>query len=251
MLEKMGAGSVLISVRKKRALDRSAAVLLAVFGTLCAICFAFMVFIMIMIATGVFKMPHWILIPIIVGSFGTFSVVVPLAAAWWHSLKVASALAGDAVDEVIQSIERLDVMGEQWDVEVVAKARILARKTLPQLSAGWGVALARAAAALMLFALGLFFSALNWQAWKSALNCVVCVAVAFGFALDVAVLSHHSCPRQSLRCSTLDLLRLKTARTAGGVEQVRQPDGRAQREAHRRSERSRGQQAPGPTALYA
>lgn len=66
-----------------------------------------------------------------------YMVGIPLAIAWFLTLKMSAALVVHAVRNVRRHVVRTSAEAEEWEGEVVPMALILITETLPLLSQGW------------------------------------------------------------------------------------------------------------------
>ena len=87
--------------------------------------------------------------------------VWPCVFAWYLALKEASVLVSDAVLEARKEVSSTAVLDEEWDRSVVPKILELAKKTLPDLSHGFGGGLFMCALGFWLFSASAFASSLK------------------------------------------------------------------------------------------
>jgi uncharacterized membrane protein YecN with MAPEG domain len=83
-----------------------------------------------------------------------FALVVPLLLEWWLTLSVASALAADAVLEVVTAAETIAPTESEWTEKIAEPAKHLALDTMDELTHGWGRALAVAYGLYWMLSLG-------------------------------------------------------------------------------------------------
>jgi hypothetical protein len=119
-----------------------------------------------------------------------YSVVCGTFSLWWHTLKIASALAGDDVDEVILKVRTTDLGDkDRWQSLVVLPALKLATHTMPTLSRGYGSALGFLTLANWCGA----FATFCWYLEGRQMGSIVCTGVfavlPLLIALDVAACS--------------------------------------------------------------
>ena len=62
---------------------------------------------------------------------------IPLAIAWFLTLKMSAALVAHKVQTVKRQILEVSAAAEAWEAEVVPAAKVLITETLPTLSEGW------------------------------------------------------------------------------------------------------------------
>jgi hypothetical protein len=146
-LEQLGIGTKAVSAHYKRSIDRGRP--LAV--SFCAF-WIFMAIISLLTAAKALAVPGTtsrltgrLITPTYAGYMifiQAYSTNVSTFGMWWHTLKIASALAGDDVDEVILKVRTTDLDDkDRWHNDVAAPALKLATETMPTLSRGFGTSL--------------------------------------------------------------------------------------------------------------
>jgi hypothetical protein len=183
-LHRLGAGKVMVSTAARQNLEKWFRLL-----TLMAVVSVF-----VGLGAGIYGLtktirqwpdPEW-------GGLAVFpfiSIVVPLFAAWWGTLKMASLLVADAVVECRMFIRRSKPGSAEWDREVVPRVLKLMRDTLPVLSNGWGPALATGFLAFWMIAFAYFCDVLEDFGVQDLLSAVVCWCIPLLLAGDVATAS--------------------------------------------------------------
>jgi hypothetical protein len=110
-----------------------------------------------------FQNGNWLAAVHMVGSGAANGVAIPLALAWWLTLKQAAALATHEVRVVRCAVHRCAASSEAWEAEVVQGCKALAECTLVTLSAGWAGGAAAVCVATWAVALGNIAGALRQQ----------------------------------------------------------------------------------------
>ena len=141
-LQKLGYGRTRISLRNKKRLDRGAYMTLPVVVFFFLLTVANMVSAIVMhntrsaltgrMFTTLYGVATWLF------NFGFCGTSVHLTLFAFHALKIASVLVGDAVMKVIHKVRELDPKDPRWQTDVVEPSLLLATKTFPTLSAGFG-----------------------------------------------------------------------------------------------------------------
>lgn len=183
-IELLGAGVVLVSKEAKAHLDAWNRVLLPLSLFLSGL---FSMFFVAMMAFA--REANLRFMPVVI-CFGcammSLAVGLPVAVAWWHSLKVAASLASDAITEVIKKIQQYNPSDAEWDSDVVPSTLKLATHTLPQLSRGWGTSLALGACAVAFIDGTLFCWLLQYKGNHYPVLIIVVSGLGLAMAADVA-----------------------------------------------------------------
>jgi hypothetical protein len=194
-LQTMGAGRVKLSARATRRLQRLRLGLRVPQVFFMAIGFFFVVFSTAASVTNTDML--WynrLLHPAWWGFWGLwFFLVVPLLLEWWLTLSVASALAADAVIEVLTAAESIAPTEPDWMEKVAEPAKRLALDTMDELTHGWGRALAVAYGLYWLLGLGGLAGCLGafpsfWSDIFLALSLAFCV-LPLAMSTDPAAVS--------------------------------------------------------------
>jgi hypothetical protein len=146
-LEQLGIGTKAVAADYKRSVDRGGplAAVLCFFWVLIALVSWLTAAKALAVPGTTSKLTGRLITP----TYAAFMIVINVYCAnigtisvWHHTLKIASALAGDDVDEVILKVRTTDLGDEdRWHNDVVAPALKLATHTMPTLSRGFGAAL--------------------------------------------------------------------------------------------------------------
>ena len=114
--------------------------------------------------------------------------VWPCVFSWYLALKEASVLVSDAVLEARKEVASTAVLDEEWDESVVPKILELAKKTLPDLSHGFGGGLFMCALGVWSFSASAFASALegSWGVVSGLSRSFALFCFPLLIALDVA-----------------------------------------------------------------
>ena len=150
------------------------------------------------------RLKRWqilLLVPMFMVNFFGFAIIVgnglespmywfvwPCVFSWYLALKEASVLVSDVVLEARKEVASTAVLDEKWDGSVVPKILELAKKTLPDLSHGFGGGLFMCALGLWSFSASAFASALEgtWGVVSGLSRSFALFCFPLLIALDVA-----------------------------------------------------------------
>ena len=108
---------------------------------------------------------------------------------WWLTMKVAAVLVSDNIAEAEQAIQRCSPTAPEWDAEVVPMVLGLCDETLPLLSRGWGLGVGLNFLGWWLGAAGWFCLFLESETPAAAVIIVVCMFTPLALTYDVAAAS--------------------------------------------------------------
>ena len=104
---------------------------------------------------------NWLAAAVWICWLAVWGVAMPLAVAWYLTLKQGAALAVHEVRAVRCAIQRCPADSPEWEADVVQGTKALAQRTLPALSAGWATGAAAVCVAVWALSLGHLANALR------------------------------------------------------------------------------------------